>query len=138
MGKLTVFLDTVNSLTGRSKRHNRALRDIIDLSKTIQEFILRYHLQEKGPAFDFLFENIGLAKIELTTIIYQARTIVTTVKTVKGKNISPSLMEVHSDLEEVRRALIEPTVSRVLEKSAYKLCTSFKKLNDAISEIEYK
>ena len=139
MGKLTVLLDTFNSLTGRRGRHNRALRDVTDWSAAIQEFLSRYNLQEGSSNFDSIFENIGEAKFDLTTITYRTREIVKTAKNVKGTGISPLIEGILGDLEDTRRALINPALaSAILSKNIPKVCESFKKLRDAISDIEYK
>ena len=139
MGKLTGLLDRFNSFTGRNSRHNRALRDVTDLSVAIQEFMSRYNLQEESSKLNFIFENIGSAKFDLTTIAHRTRMIIKTAKDIKGKGISPLIEEVHSDLEDVRRALINPALgSTILSEVLSKLRESFKKLHDAISDIEYK
>ena len=139
MGKLTVLLDTFNSLTGRRGRHNRALRDVTDWSAAIQEFLSRYNLQEGSSNFDSIFENIGEAKFDLTTITYRTREIIKTAKNVKGTRISPLIEEILGDLEDTRRALINPALaSAILSKNIPKVCESFKKLQDAISDIAYK
>ena len=139
MGKLTVLLDTFNSLTGRRERHNRALRDVTDWSAAIQGFLSRYNLQEGSSNFDSIFENIGEAKLDLTTITYRTREIVKTAKNVKGTRISPLIEEILDDLEDTRRALINPALgSAILSKDIPKVYESLKKLQDAISDIEYK
>jgi len=139
VGKLTVLLDTFNSLTGRRKRHNRALRDVTDWSAAIQEFLSRYNLQEGSSNFDSIFENIGEVKFDLTTITYRTREIVKTAKNVKGTRISPLIEEILDDLEDTRRALINPALaSATLSKDIPKVYESLKKLQDAISDIEYK
>ena len=139
MGKLTVLLDTFNSLTGRRKRHNRALRDVTDWSAAIQEFLSRYNLQEGSSNFDSIFENIGEVKFDLTTITYRTREIVKTAKNVIGTRISPLIEEILGDLEDTRRALINPALaSAILSKDIPRVYESLKKLQDAISDIEYK
>jgi len=139
VGKLTVLLDTFNSLTGRRERHNRALRDVTDWSAAIQEFLSRYNLQEGSSNFDSIFENIGEVKFDLTTITYRTREIVKTAKNVKGTRISPLIEEILDDLEDTRRALINPALAgAILSKDIPKVYESLKKLQDAISDIEYK
>lgn len=139
MGRLKGLLDTFNSLTGRSWRHNKALRDIAEWSATIQEFFTEYNLQEEGSNFDSILENIGEVKFDLTTITFRARGIIKTAQNIKGVNISPLINEIIDELEDVRRALINPALGRtILIKVIPELRNSFKKLQDAISEIEYK
>ena len=139
MGKLAVFLDTFYSWTGRSRRHNRALRDVRDWSAAVQQVLERYNLQEGSSDFGSVFENIGEAKLDLTTITYQTSEIIEIAKNVKGTRISPLIEEMHSHFADVRRALINPALSNeILDGVVSKLQESFKKLQDAISDIEFK
>ena len=136
MGKLKAALDTFNSLTGRSGRHNRALRDVTDWAGTIQEFLARYNLHEGSTDFDSILENIGKAKFDLTTITYRTRKTIKTAKNVKGTSILPLIEEILHNLEHIRRALINPALgSAVIMKLIPELCKSFGKLQDAISDI---
>lgn len=139
MGRLKGLLDTFNSLTGRSGRHNKALRDVTEWLATIQEFFTEYNLQEEGSNLDSILENIGEAKFKLINIKYRAREIIKTAPNIKGFKISPLINEIVDEFDGVRRALInldfDPTM---LIKVIPELHNSFKKLQDAISEIEYK
>lgn len=139
MGKVTNFLDRIDSFTGRNSRHNRALRGVTEFSAAIQEFLVRYDLPEESSRFDTLLKNVGLAKFDLTAIAYRGRTLDKTAKRIKGTKISPLIKAIISDLENVRRALITPDLgSAVLEKVLPKLGQSLSELQDAISGIEYK
>ena len=139
MGKLTVFLDTFNSWTGRSRRHNRALRDVKDWSAAVQQVLERYNLQEGSSDFGSIFENIGEAKLDFTTITYKTGEIIEIAKNVKGTRISPLIEKMHSKLANIRRALINPALgNEILGTVISELQESFKKLQDAISDIEYK
>ena len=139
MGKVTNFLDRIDSFTGRNRRHNRALRGVTEFSAAIQEFLARYDLPEESSRFDTLLKNVGLAKFDLTAIAYRGRTLDKTAKRIKGTKISPLIKAIISDLENVRRALITPDLgSAVLEKVIPKLGQSLSELQDAISGIEYK
>ena len=139
MGKLTVFLDTFNSCTGRSRRHNRALRDVTDWSVAVQQVLERYNLQAGSSDFGSIFENIGEAKLDLTTITYKTSEIIEIAENVKGTRISPLIEEMQSKLADVRRALMNPALgNEILNGAVSKLQESFKKLQDVISDIEYK
>ena len=66
MGKVLGFFDELIDLfTGWNSRHKRALREISDLSHAIEEFVVTY----KRPSD--VFENIGQARIDVTTITCQ-------------------------------------------------------------------
>ncbi len=138
MGELTGLLDILIDLfTKRNERHNRALRDIMDLSRDIEEFFVKYNLQEKNSDFRLISENIGQAKIEVITIAYKTRTRIKIAKDIKSKNLPPLLEEVHSDLEMVKRALFNPTLGNaVLGEAVSKLHKSFRQLTNELSNID--
>ena len=133
MGILKAALDTFGSLTGRSGRHNQALRDVTDWVGTMQEFLSRYNLQEGSTNFDSILDNIGEAKFDLTTITYRTREIIKTAKNVKGTSISPLIEEIVQTLEDIRRSLINPALgSEVIRRLIPELYESFGKLQDTI------
>jgi len=140
MGKLIGLLDlSVNFFTRKNERHNRALSEIKVLSGAIEEFLARFGLKGKKSDFRLIFENIGQAKFDLIAIEYHTRTKIKIAKDIKGKDLTPPLKEVHSDLEEVKKVILNPVLSSiVLGKSLSKLRKSFKNLLEAISDIEYK
>ena len=140
MGKLTGLLDIlINLFTRRNERHNHALREITDLSGTIENFLAKYKLQEKSSDLRLISENIGQAKIDVTTIAYKTRTRIKIAKDIKGKDLPPLLEEVHSDLEMFKRALFNPTLGKaVLRDVVSKLRESSKQLISVVSNIDYK
>ena len=99
MGRLTGFGDAVNLFTGRSSRHNRALRDITDLAATIQDFLQRYRLQEESPGFRFLSEDLGTVKVELTTITYHLHPLIKTAKSIMGREVAPVVEELAEEYD---------------------------------------
>lgn len=139
MSKLKVISNTFNSLTGRSGRHNRALRDIKDLLAEIQRFCSNYNLLEESSNFKSLLENIGNAKFDLTNLIYHVRLMINTSRGVKGVKISPIIEVILNELEDSRRALMNPTLRKThLQKAISELRESVTNLQDKLSEIEYK
>ena len=139
MGILESLLYTFNSLTGRSRRHNRALRDVTEWLSTIQELFTKYNLHEGGSNLDSILENRGRIQFELISITYKARGIIKIARNIKGVKVSPIVNEIIEELENVRIALINPALSHPrLIKAISELRNSFRKLEDAISEIEYK
>lgn len=140
MGELAGLLDKlINWFTKKNEWHNRALRNVIDLSGYIDEFLAKYRLQEKKCDFKLILDNIWQARIDVATIMYQARTRIKMSQDIRGKDFPPLLEEVHNNLMEVKKALFNPTpVSIELGKCVSKLRGSFKGLRDAISGIEYR
>lgn len=139
MSKLKVLSKTFNSLIGRSGRHNKALRDITDLLAEIQRFYSIYNLQEESPKFESLLANIGYAKLDLTNLAYHTRPTIKTSKDIKGEKLSPIIDEILNELEDLRRALMDPALRKThLRKAISELHKSVNNLRDKLSEIEYK
>jgi hypothetical protein len=140
MGKLRTFFDIINSVTGTSTRHNRALRDLKDWAATVQRFLATYNLYGSPDLdLDLLLSNIGEAKFDLTAIAYQARPLVKTAGKIKGQKFSPLISELNDRIENIRRALINPSFyDTKLRNEILSLRKSFKKLQGALSVIEYK
>ena len=136
MGKLRAFLDTFNSLTGISARHNIALRDAKDWAESVQQFLSAYNLDGSGIS-DSLNEKLGEIKIELVTVTHRGRPLIKTAKNIRGKKVSPIIKETITGLETLRITLINPYRNdEMLSKDMLILCTSFNKLQSTLSEIE--
>ena len=138
MEKLKAFSDVFDSLTGRAKRHNQALRDVIDWSTTIHDFLTKYKVEESHN-LDLILEHIGEAKFDLTNIAYKARAIIPISKNIKGPKVSSLIEEIMRCLEEIRRLLIHPDLNRTrLVPMLNKICELYKNLQDSILETKYK
>ncbi len=139
MEKLKALSNTFNSLTGISGRHNRALRDITEILTEIQGFYSNYNLQEESPNFKSLLQKIGYAKFDLTNLSYHLRPMIKTAKDIKGVKISQIIDEIANQLEDFRRALMNPALRKSqLKKVASDLHESLTSLQDKLSETEYK
>jgi len=137
--KLKALSNTFNSLTGISGRHNRALRDITEILTEIQGFYSNYNLQEESPNFKSLLQKIGYAKFDLTNLSYHLRPMIKTAKDIKGVKISQIIDEIANQLEDFRRALMNPALRKSqLKKVASDLHESLTSLQDKLSETEYK
>lgn len=135
-GVLSAF---INWLTMKNARHNRALRDILDLQKTVEEFLAKYHLQQDGPDFKLVFENIGQARIDVTEIAHLTGTRVRIAQNIEGEKLPPLLEKVHSDLEDFKRALFTRSLgSVVLGERVLKLHKSLENFLATVSDIKYK
>lgn len=140
MGKLKGILDAfVSWFTMKNARHNRALRDILDLQRSVEEFLAKYHLQEDGLDFRLVFENIGQARIDATEIAHLTGTRVRITENIEGEKLPLLLEEVHGDLEDFKRALFTRTLgSVVLSERVLKIHKSLENLLAAASDVEYK
>lgn len=137
MERLKPVANLFNSLTGRAERHNRALRDVLDWSTKIHDFLSKYDA-EKSHNLDLILEHIGEAKFDLTNITYKARGMIPTTKNIKGKKMSALVEEIVGNLEELRIMLIRPDMNMSrLEPMLAKVCELFNNLQDAILETEY-
>ena len=140
MGKLIGVLDKlVNFFTRRNERHNYALNETRGLVQDIEEFLTKYAPKDEKNDFGLISENIGKAQFELIAIEYKIRIKIKIAKKIRGKYITPLLQEVHSDVELVKRAILNPTLGNTMLVSRLtKLYESFENLNEVISYIEYR
>ena len=137
MERLKPVVNFFDSLTGRARRHNRALRDVLDWSTTIHDFLSKYDA-ERSHKLDLILEHIGEVKFDLTNITYKARGIIPIVRDIKGKKMSAIVEEIVGNLEEFRILLIRPNINRTrLEPMLVRVCELFNNLQDAILETEY-
>ena len=141
MGKTKVIAGTlVNFFTMKNVRHNRALRDMLALVKTIEDFSARYRLQDEMADFKTVFTNIGQARIDATELAYQTGIRIRRSRNIGGsKDLSPLVEEIHKDLEELKRSLYTRSLSgKTLRQRVLKLDMSFENLLAAISKTEYR
>jgi hypothetical protein len=139
VGKLTRIVHTFNALTGISGRHDKALRDVSEWTARVQDILSQYNLLEEGSRFDQLLQKAGEAKIDLTSLTYNGHPMIKTAQAIRGTKVSPLVGEVVEGLEEVRRALINPSFSQQsLAREMPRLRESFQELQDTLSKIEYR
>ncbi len=126
-----------HSLTGASKRHNKALRDTEEWATIVQKFLNTYDLFGTS-SYDVLLDKVGEAKIDLTTITYNGRPLTGKTKNIRGGEITPLVSEVLSSAENLRRFLINPQLqSEKVDESVRNLRSSYEKLQETLSGIEY-
>jgi len=142
MGKgkrISISGKLVNWFTMKNQRHNRALRDMLDLVKTIENYCEKYRLQDELSDFQTVFASIGEARIDATEVTYRIMRILRVVKLIDSKGLPALLLEVYNDFEELKRSLYTRTLgSKVLGERVLKLNTSFENMLTEISKIEYK
>jgi len=140
MSKLKSFLVAlVNWFTMKNARHNRALRDLLHLSKSIEDFFFKYRLLEDRSEFKAVFENMGQVRIDATEIAQLTGTRIRIAGYIESKELPTLVEEVYNDLEELKRSLFTRTLSnKVLSQRVTKLDMAFENLLGAISDVKYK
>lgn len=125
-------------VTRKEARHNRALRDLMFLTKAIEDFFAAYHLQE-DPQFRAVFKNIGQARIDATEIAHQTSLRIERAKRIERKELSLLVEELHSDFEELKRSLYTRTLStEVLSRRVSRVDIALENLLAALSAVELK
>ncbi|MFC1942580.1 hypothetical protein ACFLWU_05115 [Chloroflexota bacterium] len=131
-------MDQVNVFTGASTRHNRALNEVRDMAETVQGFLTTYNLYGNAD-LKSLFENIGDAKFDLTAIAYRCRLLIKTSTSIKSGKVSIGVNELFDSIENLRRIMSNPALlDTKLEEAVLGLRVSFEKMQDALSDIEFK
>ena len=140
MAKLkSLLIVLVNWFTMKNARHNRALRDLIQLSKSIEDFFFKYRLLEEGSDFKAVFVNMGQVRIDATEIAYQTGIRIRRAQLIEGKDLTQLVAEVYNELSELKRSLFTRTLSnKVLSQRVTKLDMAFENLLAAISDIKYR
>jgi hypothetical protein len=137
LGRLKVLVVILNRLTGKSIRHNRALRDIRDWTATVQKFLNDYRLYGSWD-MDTLLENISQANFDLINISYRGNNLASAATRISQARILPLLLSVIEGLENTRRTLMNPASRRTrLPEVVSGLCVSFEKLQEKLSQIDY-
>ena len=140
LDKLKALLNAfIDWFTMKNARHNRALRDLMYLLKSVQDFLTRYRLQEDGSDFNTVFKNMGQIRIDAVEIAYQTGLRIRRAKNIKDKDLPPLVEEVYNDLEELKRSLFTRTLSdNVLSEHVSKLDVAYKNLLAAMSDKDYQ
>jgi hypothetical protein len=136
MSRLRIVVDILNSLTGRSARYNRALRDIRDWAATVQEFLKVYNLCG-GADISVLLKNSSRANFDLTALAYKGHLLRSAAMRISRAGLAPYLVKVVDNIENTRRALMNPTSRNArLPGIVQALCSSFKELKGKLAKIE--
>ena len=129
----------VNWFTMKNQRHNRALRDMLDLVKNIESFCAKYRLQDELSDFKTVFASIGEIRIDATEVTYRIMRALRIVRLIDSKSLPALLLEVYNDFEELKRSLYTRTLGgKVLKERVLKLDASFGNMLAEIAKIEYK
>ena len=126
-------------VTGIIGRHNLALRDVSEWSSSIEAFLQTYNLLETDTGIGPILDDHGKAQFELVALTHKAHQINKISQNIKGARISPLTFDMAENLDGVRRALINPSLSQpILVEALTQTRASFSRMKDALSEIEYK
>jgi hypothetical protein len=137
MAILRVIIDLFNLLTGRTLRHNRALRNLRDWVATVREFLSEYRLGIDSN-IGFLLENARQADFDLVALAHKGNLLVKPATRIRGKQVAPRLAEIVNEMENMRRALMSPALrSARLPEVLSRLRLSFEKLQEKLSAVEY-
>jgi hypothetical protein len=137
LGRLKFIVVILNRLTGKSRRHNRALRDIKDWTATVQKFLNDYQLYGSSDT-DTLLNSVSQANFDLINTSYRGNNLASAATRISQARISPLLLSVTEGLENTRRTLMNPTSRRTrLPEVVSGLCVSFEKLQEKLSQIDY-
>jgi len=128
----------VNWITRKDARYNRALRDLMYLTKTIEDFFARYRLQEDNQ-FKAVFENIGQARIDATETAYMTGIRINRARIIEGKELSLLVKELYNSLVDLKRSLFTRTLSKnLLAKRVSNIDIALENLLAALSDIKLK
>ncbi len=132
------FPTFLNWITMKKAWHNRALKDLLSLLKSIEDFFTRYRLQD-DTSFKTVFTNMGQIRMDATDLAYQAGVRIKRAQNIEGEGLKPLVEEVYNDLENMKRSLFTRTLSnKILLDRVSKLDISLENLLAAISKINYE
>ena len=133
MTKLKSLVEILGVITGATVRHNHALNELKETLNALREFL---NTCSKPDIFD---DNIGPARIEITSLMYQMRMKSKMFGNIREKGLRPLLRDVYHNLESVRVDIFNPSKGRFdLKESLSRLNVSFQILEEAVSGIEYR
>jgi len=137
MKKILKFLVGLwDLLTGRRAYHNWALRNVNDWSDTVKKFLSGYRLDGVSGT-DYLVEHLSTVNVDLISMAYKGNSLVKPAEKIKGGQVSPLLIKVVDEIENTRRALMNPALrSTTLPSVVSRLRVSFDKLREKLSTIE--
>jgi hypothetical protein len=137
LGRLRIIVDILNRLTGKSARHNRALRDVREWAATVQKFLTDYGLYGSTDTATLL-KNISQANFDLIAMSYKGNMLAAAADRISGARVSSHLIRVIGEIENTRRALMNPMLRRnTLPAVVAGLGKSFENLQKRLSTVDY-
>ena len=108
VGKVTDFLSAV---TGRSGRHNQALRQVSDWALSVAKFLADYGLED-DDGLKLLLAKDGDAKFDLTGLAHNGRPLLKTAGAIKEQDITTPVAEILEAVQDIRRYMINPELQQ--------------------------
>ncbi len=103
----------------------------------MQELLTTYELNE-GTNCKKLLQNTGEAKLDLTAIYYNGRSLVDKAAIFKDREISKFIAFIVDEAESIRRYLMNPSLQiDRLRTGVHNLYSSFGSLRDELSRTEF-
>lgn len=137
MAIFKTIINVLNILTGRTVRHNRALRNIRDWAATVQKFLSEYQLYGNSN-IDFLLENNRKANFDLIAMTHKGNDLIKPASKIRDAQVASLLTKVVDESENMRRALMSPNLRGTrLPEVVSRLLVSFEKLQEKLSATEY-
>jgi len=137
MGILRIIINLFYWLTGRTRRHNRALRYIRDWAATVQKFLSEYQLYSDAN-IDFLLENNRKANFDLIAMTHKGNDLIKPASKIKDAQVVSLLTKAVDEIENMRRALMSSGLRGTrLPEVVSRLRVSFEKLQEKLSAIEF-
>ena len=135
MKRMKDVMNTVDALTGKRGRQNKAIDAVSEWSAAVQTFLTRYDLYGSGELVTLL-DKCGDAKFDLTGIIYNGREMVQTARAFKKTDL-PELVEVVvNGAESIRRYLINPSLQEShLKQAVLNVRVDYERLQSEINRI---
>ena len=134
---IKIIINLWNFLTGRTARHNRALRHVRDWAAAVQKFLSDYRLYGTSD-IGFLLGNTRQANFDLTALTHKGNALIQPAAQIRNAQVSPLLTKVVDEIENMRRALMNPALrSTRAPEVASRLRISFEKLQEKLVVIEF-
>ncbi len=137
MKRIKAFWAALKRLTGVTTRYNQALREVNDWADMLNRFIKTYRLDKKA-GLEYILENSGDAKFDLTSIATKGRIMIVTAGKIKKKQVPSMIAGIVDSVEGIRRYLINPALQKErLSQGLSSLRSKTEELKKALAEIGY-
>lgn len=136
MDKMSNIFRTVNILTGKTGRRNKAFSAVSEWAATLHEFLTSFGLYGSAE-LGTLLDKPGNAKFELVSITYNGRPVVSQSKALKGTEIPDLVAVIVDEAESIRRYLLNPVLQEIhLKKAVLNLRVDYEKLQATLNQFD--